>query len=83
VEAPRPGGTPGADDNWKKHCELLQIGLEYEWNRPRYKSPYDLWRALLPIPELQLYVQDPLAETKSYQLDNNFRVDYGLGTGQN
>jgi hypothetical protein len=48
-----------------------------------YKSTTDLWRALLPIPELQLYVQDPLAEKVSYQPDNNFRVDYGFWNGEN
>jgi hypothetical protein len=47
-----------------------------------YKSPTDVWRALLPIPELQLYVQDPLAGTVSYQPDNNFRVDYGFWDGE-
>jgi hypothetical protein len=47
-----------------------------------YKSPSDLWRALLPIPELQLYVTDPLASSKSYLPDNNFRVDYGFWNGQ-
>jgi hypothetical protein len=33
---------------------------------------------LIPIPELQLYVQNPLAETVAYQPDNNFRVDDGF-----
>ena len=47
-----------------------------------YKSTKDVWRALLPIPELQLYVQDPLAEKVSYQPDNNFRVDYGFWDGK-
>jgi len=58
-----------------------QIGLP--WIHRRYKSKTDLWRALVPIPELQLYVQDPLAETRAYQPDNNFRVDYGFWNGQN
>jgi hypothetical protein len=56
-----------------------QIGLPiFGW----YKSPNDLWRALLPIPELQLYVQDPLSEKVSYQPNNNFRVDYGFWDGE-
>ncbi len=37
---------------------------------------------IAPYPELQLYVQDPLAETKTYQPDNNFRVDYGFWNGE-
>lgn len=58
-----------------------QVGLP-AFGVEQYKSQNDLWRALLPIPELQLYVQDPLAETKTYQPDNNFRVDYGFWDGQ-
>jgi hypothetical protein len=58
-----------------------KIGVEIPFGM-FYKSPNDLWRALLPIPELQLYVQDPLAETKNYQPDNNFRVDYGFWNGE-
>jgi hypothetical protein len=59
------------------------IGLPYRWDMTeQYDAPTDVWRALLPIPELQLYVQDPLAEKVSYQPDNNFRVDYGFWDGQ-
>jgi hypothetical protein len=60
-----------------------QIGLPVQWvYADGYKSTKDVWRALLPIPELQLYVQDPLAEKVSYQPDNNFRVDYGFWDGE-
>jgi hypothetical protein len=45
------------------------------------KKENDVWRALLPIPELQLYVHDPLGEW-SYHPDNNFRVDYGFWDGE-
>jgi hypothetical protein len=57
------------------------LGLPYHWIYPQ-PSASDTWRALLPIPELQLYVQDPLAETKSYLPDNNFRVDFGFWDGE-
>jgi hypothetical protein len=57
------------------------LGCPFDWLYPR-RSKNDTWRALLPIPELQLYVQDPLAETKSYQPDNNFRADYGFWNGE-
>jgi hypothetical protein len=53
-------------------------GLPY---MPNYKAETDVWRALLPIPELQLYVNDPLAATRSYEPNNNFRVDYGFWDG--
>lgn len=57
------------------------LGFPPNWLHPKL-SRKDIWRALLPIPELQLYVQDPLATTKSYQPDNNFRVDYGFWNGE-
>ena len=63
---------------------LKQVGMDF-WlldDDFDYKSPNDLWRALLPIPELQLYVQDPLVEEVSFQPDNNFRVDYGFWNGE-
>jgi hypothetical protein len=60
-----------------------QIGIEIPWGCNLFEHPKtDVWRALLPIPELQLYVQDPLAETKTYHPDNNFRVDYGFWNGE-
>jgi hypothetical protein len=40
-----------------------------------------IWRALVPIPELQLYVRDPLSPERSYHPENNFRVDYGFWNG--
>jgi len=46
-----------------------------------HNSPTDLWRALIPIPELQLYVNDPLGAW-NFQPDNNFRVDYGFWDGE-
>ena len=55
--------------------------IRHYYDLGEYKSPTDLWRALLPIPELQLYVLDTLATTKSYQPSNNFRVDYGFWDG--
>ncbi len=68
----------GEEGAWKAAVDL---GIPYNW-LDRKCSKNDIWRALQPIPELQLYVQDPLAETKSYQPDNNFRVDYGFWNGE-
>jgi hypothetical protein len=66
-------------DDWAAYQDAREpIGLGW---MSGYDSPSDLWRALLPIPELQLYVQDPLAEKRSNQPDNNFRVDYGFWDG--
>jgi hypothetical protein len=58
-----------------------EIGLRAS-RMPYYKSPTDVWRALLPIPEMQLYVQDPLAKVESYEPQNNFRVDFGFWDGE-
>jgi hypothetical protein len=52
------------NQNWLPRSRQLEIPTDFLFF-PRY-STSDLWRALLPIPELQLYVQDPLAEAKSY-----------------
>ncbi len=69
------------DPNWvrlRDACERIGIdGVSIK----RYKTPNDVWRALLPIPELQLYVRDPLAEARSSQPDINLRVDYGFWDG--
>jgi hypothetical protein len=40
-----------------------------------------IFKALLPIPEMQVYVHDPLAESWSFEPNNNFRVDFGFWTG--
>jgi hypothetical protein len=69
-----------AHDEKESYAAASDLGIPGDWC---WKvSPTDIWRALLPIPELQLYVQDPLAETKSYEPDNNFRVDYGFWNGE-
>src|SRR5262249_9482307 len=65
------------------HKGAFDKGKEIELNwwsqkMPFYKSEKDVWRALLPIPEMQLYVQDPLAAKETYEPNNNFRVDYGF-----
>jgi hypothetical protein len=46
------------------------------------RTPDQVWRALLPIPEMQLYVRDPLASEITYHPENNFRVDYGFWDGK-
>jgi hypothetical protein len=74
---------PHADDSEALETAWDKIGITSDWRWCNsYDSPKDVWRALLPIPELQLYVQDPLAETDSYEPDNNFRVDYGFWNGE-
>ena len=72
------------NENRKRARQTEQkIGINFfEMRTDWYKAPSDVWRALLPIPELQLYVQDPLASVRSYEPKNNFRVDYGFWDGE-
>jgi hypothetical protein len=46
-------------------------------------NPWLLWNALLPIPQMHLYVYDPLEDDRSGSLEpsNNFKVDFGFWTG--
>jgi hypothetical protein len=46
------------------------------------KEKNSLYSALLPIPEMQIYVADPLDDETGYEPSNNFRVDYGFWDGQ-
>jgi hypothetical protein len=66
-------------------CREIEKNIGLPWidlKKTRYKNPGDIWRTLLPIPEMQLYVQDPLASVASYEPNNNFRVDFGFWNGQ-
>ena len=42
-----------------------------------------IYNALLPLPEMQVYVSDPLKDNPyiTYAPENNFRVDFGFWTG--
>ena len=43
--------------------------------------PVQLYNALLPVPEMQLYVEDPLEDDwLNFEPTNNFRVDFGFWT---
>ena len=39
------------------------------------------FNALLPIPQMQVYVEDILDQRWSFEPTNNFRVDFGFWTG--
>lgn len=70
-------------DHDKLATIIDEIGLSGSFQKiPRYLSTEDVWRALVPIPEMQLYVQDPLASVESYEPQNNFRVDFGFWDGE-
>lgn len=72
-------GTVHGNYNWDIYEQAVKLVGDFH----TYKSRSNLWRSLLPIPEVQLYVRDPLAQTEGYQPHNNFRVDYGFWNGAN
>jgi hypothetical protein len=45
------------------------------------KDSFGRYNALLPIPQMQLYVEDVLDPRWSFEPKNNFRVDFGFWTG--
>jgi hypothetical protein len=46
------------------------------------KGPRVAYNAMLPIPEMQVYVHDPLVDDwTAFEPTNNFRVDFGFWTG--
>jgi len=45
------------------------------------EEPMQVFNALLPIPEMQIYVSDPLENPYAREPSNNFRVDYGFWNG--
>jgi hypothetical protein len=46
------------------------------------KAPGSVYSAFLPIPEMQIYVADPLDDNLGWEPNKNFRVDYGFWNGQ-
>jgi hypothetical protein len=55
-----------------------------KWGKTPYSEPLPMaaYNALLPVPEMQIYVHDPLEDSWSdYEPTNNFRVDFGFWTG--
>jgi hypothetical protein len=54
-----------------------------DWSDIQRKWAYELFNVLLPIPEMQIYVHDPLRSDLNFEPDNNFRVDFGFWNGTN
>lgn len=65
--------------------ELAFVRHYFSWLKgplKRLEQPLRVYNALLPIPEMQLYVEDPLEDGWTYEPSNNFRVDFGFWTGE-
>jgi hypothetical protein len=69
---------PKSFDECMEACS--RIGLKWA-DLKQYKTRNDVWRALLPIPEMQIYVHDPLGTNNAAPPDCNFRFDYGFWDG--
>lgn len=69
------------------HFELLFVEHYFGYLKdvvlgpPQILHPLVIYNALLPIPEMQLYVEDPLEDQWTYEPTNNFRVDFGFWDG--
>jgi hypothetical protein len=65
--------------------ETTFLKLYFEWLKSRLcvmREHYTAYNALLPIPQMQLYVRDPLEDAVfRFEPSNNFRVDFGFWTG--
>jgi hypothetical protein len=79
-----------AETTTKYEVKFLALYFDYlkgfvsEEHHPLSNTPpMSLFNALLPIPQMQLYVHDPLEDDWSgtYEPSNNFRVDFGFWTG--
>jgi hypothetical protein len=61
---------------------FLQHYFEFVKDHPFIKEPFGRYNALLPIPQMQLYVHDVLDFGRwSFEPNNNFRVDFGFWSG--
>ena len=62
--------------------EFLKIYFDFIKGDSFFKGEtFCKYNALLPIPQMQLYVEDVLDFKWSFQPRNNFRVDFGFWTG--
>jgi hypothetical protein len=61
---------------------FLKHYFEFVKDHPFVTEPFGRYNALLPIPQMQLYVHDVLdVDRWSFEPNNNFRVDFGFWTG--
>jgi hypothetical protein len=69
------------------HFEIAFLDYYFEWVKKTEiiyaAQPARFANALLPIPQMQIYVHDPLEDDWSgrFEPTNNFRVDFGFWTG--
>jgi hypothetical protein len=66
--------------------ETTFLRLYFRWAKEQIKickEPLAIFNILLPVPQMQLYVHDPLEDDWSgtFEPGNNFRVDFGFWTG--
>ena len=69
------------DTTTRYETTFLKIYFDFIKDLRVVTEPLDRYNALLPIPQMQLYVEDVLDMRWSFEPNNNFRVDFGFWTG--
>jgi len=66
----------------RHEATFLKDYFEFVKDYALITEPFGRYNALLPIPQMQLYVHDVLDFDRwSFEPNNNFRVDFGFWTG--
>ncbi len=70
-------------DATRSEATFLKLYFEFLKEESPFvkKDSFGRYNALMPIPQMQLYVEDVLDPRWSFEPKNNFRVDFGFWTG--
>jgi len=70
------------DTTTRYETTFLKIYFDFIKDHSFVREPLGRYNALLPIPQMQLYVHDVLDDSQwTFEPNNNFRVDFGFWTG--
>jgi hypothetical protein len=72
---------PQATPSQVKFLDLYFDNVKLRSKVPPGRDNKIAYNAMLPIPEMQIYVHDPLDDNWAFEPTNNFRVDFGFWTG--
>jgi hypothetical protein len=73
-----PRATPAQEKFLERYFHFIKINS----NPKHHKNSKIAYNAMLPLPEMQIYVHDPLDKRWSFEPTNNFRVDFGFWDGR-
>jgi hypothetical protein len=70
------------DTTTRHETTFLKFYFDFIKNYRMVRQPFLRYNALMPIPQMQLYVHDVLDYSQwTFEPNNNFRVDFGFWTG--